>query len=77
MPFWVAVVRWTTLLSQRAEATTEPVGETNPLGSSPLPMTQKNTAPHGFPARNSVPSAPSGARTLDTRIKSPLLYQLS
>ena len=38
---------------------------------------KKSTVPNILHARNSTFSAPSGARTLDTLIKSQVLYQLS
>ena len=33
--------------------------------------------PHDLSRKNGAPSAPSGTRTLDTLIKSQVLYQLS
>ena len=38
---------------------------------------KKGTDPTAHMSAKSVPSAPSGARTLDTLIKSQVLYQLS
>ena len=42
-----------------------------------LKETQKNTVPDAICIENSALNAPPGARTLDTLIKSQVLYQLS
>jgi hypothetical protein len=40
-------------------------------------LSKKKHRPHGLIRKNSAPDAPSGTRTLDTLIKSQVLYQLS
>ena len=42
-----------------------------------LTLTRKKVPPHGIYPQNSTRRAPPGARTLDTLIKSQVLYQLS
>ena len=53
---------------------TAPANET--LGQA-FPCNRKSTDPAAHTSAKSVPYAPSGARTLDTLIKSQVLYQLS